>query len=58
MPYRKNLEGVAVEYRESYGLADNFHYEITINYSLCSLIKISLLSCRAGSLPFMVKYFL
>lgn len=27
----KNLEGVAVEYRESYGLADNFHYEITIN---------------------------
>jgi len=27
----KNLEGVVAEYRESYGLAHNFHYEISIN---------------------------
>lgn len=27
----KNLKGEPIEYRESYGLADNFSYEITIN---------------------------
>lgn len=27
----KNIEGDAIEYRESYGLAKNFNYEVTIN---------------------------